>query len=355
MKHSIDNQEMDERIVSAQVSNLYSALPLSLTVTTINSVLLYLIQRYSVDLATATYWLWTMLAVVFFRFSLFFLYRFPKQEYLKRDNEIWKTIFVSTAIMSGMVWGSSGIFLFPENNIHHQVFLVFVIAGMASGSIATLSAHRITSSLFLVLLLAPITIRFIIIPELLSKVMGLMIFISLVSFLIVSKFINRQLLENIKLSVEAKFREAELLKYSTMLMQTQKLANIVSWEMNLHNNNLKFSPEFNGSLDYLNESHQPIADAIVNAAISSDNFSFELPLTLPNQNSPYWVSIIGEARHNNTQQLHGAIQDISAIKTVQLELDRSRKEALDKAKALKMYAEEIERQNKALMATYDKT
>ena len=319
---------MNDRIISAQVSNLYSSLPISQFVTIVNSILLYGIQHPHVDESTAFYWLCTLLAVVFLRLSLYFLYRYPQQEYLERDNQIWRNIFFYTTIISAIIWGASGIFLFPEDNVRHQVFLVFVIAGMASGSIATLFAHKNSASLFLIIFMTPIIIQFMILPEPISKVMGFMVFVSLGSLLILTKHINHRFIENITLTVEAKLKETELLQYSSLLMQTQKLANIGGWDADLEKNQVKLSPEFNTIFSHIIESKHVITEAILENSKKSHAFDFELGLTLADHSRKHWVRIIGGMIANNPNIWHGAIQDISASKSVQLELDQSRKEVL---------------------------
>jgi hypothetical protein len=328
MKHLIKNNDMSERITNAQVSALYSALPISQFATIVNSTALYFIQREHIDESTANYWLCTLLAVVALRLSLFLLYRYPRQEYLKRDNEVWKRFFFFTAMTSAVIWGASGVFLFPEDNIRHQVFLVFVIAGMASGSIATLSSHKETASLFLIFLMTPIIIQFVVIADTMSKIMGIMMLLSMVSLIILAHCMNRQFIENVKLSAEAKLREVESLQYSALLMQTQKLANISGWDADISNNRVKLSPEFNIIFSHLNENKPEIINAIAKAAAKSDTFDFELSLVIPNTAHKHWVRVIGGVKISSSDLLHGVIQDISCAKSVQLELDHSRREAV---------------------------
>lgn len=334
MELSVSNQQMHNQIVSAQVSSLYAALPISQVATIINSILIYAIQHSYIERSTANYWLWVTLAIVFLRLSLFVLYSYPKQDHPERDNKIWISLFSITAILAAVVWGSSGLFLFPDNNIQHQVFLVFVIAGMASGSIATLSAERYTAAIFLVVLMTPISVQFITLPEQMSKVMGFMMFFSLILLLLLSARMNRQFIDNISMSIEARSREDELFNYSSILMQTQKIAGISGWEANRDNNTVNLRPEFDSYFEDLVEKKQDIINAIMEACKQSDFFDIELNLASYDEKHSYCLRVIGEVNLNDPRIMYGAIQDITPTKSSLWKLESTQKRAIESQASL---------------------
>lgn len=59
-----------------------------------------------------------------------------------RSNRVgyWRTLFIMGAGVAGAAWGAAGIFLFPSDSIVQQVFLVFMLGGMAAGAVMTLSS-----------------------------------------------------------------------------------------------------------------------------------------------------------------------------------------------------------------------
>lgn len=60
---------------------------------------------------------------------------------------------------TGMVWGLAGVVLFAAQDLQHQVFLAFVLGGIAAGSM-TLTAFDLAAALsFAVLTLAPLSVR----------------------------------------------------------------------------------------------------------------------------------------------------------------------------------------------------
>lgn len=86
--------------------------------------------------------------------SLIRWYLFHQFNKLDREApvaDIWYNLVVITSALSGAIWGVAGIWLFSETDIVHQVFLVFVIAGMCAGGITTLSAILNAAWAFVVL------------------------------------------------------------------------------------------------------------------------------------------------------------------------------------------------------------
>ena len=65
-----------------------------------------------------------------------------------------------TLALSGAVWGSAAIFLFPWESIGHQVFIAFVLGGMVAGSVGVFSVVITAFFAFSIPTLLPILILF---------------------------------------------------------------------------------------------------------------------------------------------------------------------------------------------------
>lgn len=110
-------------------------------------------------------------------------------------------------MVAGAVWGSAGFLLFPANHPQHVMFLIFTLAGMTAGGVASFSADLISAVAFSVLLSLPITIRLFVAGDKLSVAMGVAVMLYL-GFMIMSlRRINRNVYENITLRIEAAARE----------------------------------------------------------------------------------------------------------------------------------------------------
>jgi diguanylate cyclase (GGDEF)-like protein/PAS domain S-box-containing protein len=110
-------------------------------------------------------------------------------------------------MVAGAVWGSAGFLLFPANHPEHEMFLIFVLAGMTVGGVASFSADLISALVFSLLISLPLIIRLFVAGDSLSIAMGLAVVLYL-GFMIMSLWrINRNVFENITLRLEAAARE----------------------------------------------------------------------------------------------------------------------------------------------------
>ncbi len=55
--------------------------------------------------------------------------------------ERWNRAFLAGTTLTGLGWGASALMLFPESSSAHQIFLIFVLAGIAAGAASTLAAR----------------------------------------------------------------------------------------------------------------------------------------------------------------------------------------------------------------------
>jgi PAS domain S-box-containing protein len=101
----------------------------------------------------------------------------------------------------GLLWGSAGLLLFPPASVPHQVFIAFLLGGMATGSVATYSAVRGLSQLFVLPALLPVSIRFLLIGEAVSTAMGIMTLVYAGILLAVAEGMYRTITTSIQLRI----------------------------------------------------------------------------------------------------------------------------------------------------------
>jgi PAS domain-containing protein len=114
------------------------------------------------------------------------------------------------AFLSGIVWGASAIFLFPESDIVHQVFIAFVIAGMSAAAATTLSARLEVAVMFLVPCVSPLIIRLLMEDISIDYLMAFMVTLFLVLVLSSASRIHKNTAMNITLRLKSVHREKEL-------------------------------------------------------------------------------------------------------------------------------------------------
>ena len=62
-------------------------------------------------------------------------------------------------MISGVIWGIAGVFPVSPNDFIEQMFLTFVLAGLAAGAMSTLSSFRGAYAAFLVPAILPFAIK----------------------------------------------------------------------------------------------------------------------------------------------------------------------------------------------------
>jgi signal transduction histidine kinase/ActR/RegA family two-component response regulator len=86
----------------------------------------------------------------------------------------WNRIFLASSFFYGLVWGSAGLFLFPNASFTHQSLVAFVLGGMVAAAAVVLSIVMPVFVAFIIPALVPVGIRFFWAGSELQLAMGLM-------------------------------------------------------------------------------------------------------------------------------------------------------------------------------------
>jgi hypothetical protein len=129
--------------VAEQVKLLYTQVRTGFVATLLNTGIVTIVLWQVVPHTALISWLALIVTITLARFVLVQKY----QQAAPTTDQIhqWRTLFIVGAGAAGLSWGVAGIFLFPAESIAHQVFLVFILGGMA----APLRHCRQTWGLFL--------------------------------------------------------------------------------------------------------------------------------------------------------------------------------------------------------------
>src|SRR6185369_4380205 len=144
-------------IRAAQVRLLFEQLPPALYATMVNAAILVAVFWKEVDLPVLITWLFGVLLVVAARYALRITYLHKPPP----DDEAlgWGYRYLIGVAANASLWGIAGFFFFTPNSYVHQIFLAFVLMGMVSGSISTLSSLRGAHLLFISLATFPYAAR----------------------------------------------------------------------------------------------------------------------------------------------------------------------------------------------------
>jgi PAS domain S-box-containing protein len=169
----VNSPEGENRIQAELVSQIYRQMPAGLVATGVNTLILAFILRGVVSHAILLTWVGVTLFLASCRYVLLVRYRRskPKPDEACRWGK-WSILGLGS---SGVVWGATGIFLFPVDSLPHQVFIVFVLAGMVAGSVGTFSALKHAVYAFGIPALTPFTIRCLLLGDDMHLAMSAMI------------------------------------------------------------------------------------------------------------------------------------------------------------------------------------
>jgi PAS domain S-box-containing protein len=198
----------EEKFLSAeQVRQLYTQAPLAVVATLVNSLVLTLTLWRVIPPSTLIIWFSATVATTLLRYGL--LYKYHHASATPGEAGRWSGWFIINMTISGLLWGSAGIFLFPAGSMEYQVFIAFVLGGMVAGAAGTISVIMMAFLAYSLPALLPIIIRFFLIGTDMHLAMGGMA----VLFWLLMFFTARRVNNTIRLSLKLKIENSDLVTY----------------------------------------------------------------------------------------------------------------------------------------------
>jgi len=146
--------------------------------------------------------LWVFAAITITLIRHFFIIRFRRMDINAEDAGRWKKLFLFLIFISGTIWGSSAILIFPATSFPHQLLLSFFLVGMVSGGISTFSTVLPAFIAFTFPALLPIISVFLNAGTLIQQSMGLMILLYLAFASMIAYHMFNKNLTTLKLRFE---------------------------------------------------------------------------------------------------------------------------------------------------------
>ncbi|HYQ92151.1 MAG TPA: PAS domain S-box protein, partial [Candidatus Competibacteraceae bacterium] len=200
MSSSRVDQPLALHLSAEQIALLYKNAPLAYIVTFINGSILVYIQRAYISPVRLVFW-FTLLGLITLGRALL-VYRYTHAPSSTTEAYRWGPRYSIGAGLAGLVWGSTAILLFPQNDLSHQVFVAFVLAGMTAAAVGVLSSYWPASLAFVVPALLPLIIRFFFQGGEVQTAMGIMTLLFLGGILIIMRMVNRSILSTLRLNLE---------------------------------------------------------------------------------------------------------------------------------------------------------
>jgi diguanylate cyclase (GGDEF)-like protein/PAS domain S-box-containing protein len=193
-------------VESARLKHLFSASKPALITSVLLASILAFTERNEITFSVVAVWYSLLLLVSIARAALFIAYqRLNIEDY--SEIRVWLMRFRFGVLLSALIWGSIGYLMFPVSNLQHQMFLIFVLAGISAGGMISFSADIVSAFVYSVIVLAPLIFYLFIENSTLSFTMGSAGLLYLSFIIMSSRQINLNILQNTILRIEAVEKE----------------------------------------------------------------------------------------------------------------------------------------------------
>jgi diguanylate cyclase (GGDEF)-like protein/PAS domain S-box-containing protein len=224
-----------------QMRLLYTETPGAIAANVGIAAILAMMQWRVLDASPVIGWLALMALVLGARALLLFAHRRAAPG--DADFDVWLRRYRISVAVTGVVWGLASFLLFPANDVPHQAFLAFALAGITAGAVILLSIDLIAALAFTVPALVPLTGRLFSGGDELSQAMGMMVTFFLAFIGLSARRTYRGFRETMHLRFEAVRREQVLSRSEERLSEAQQVAHVGSFEWNPVSGELRWSDE----------------------------------------------------------------------------------------------------------------
>lgn len=115
----------------------------------------------------------------------------------QQQSDGWGKLYFLAAVTAGLIWGTAGVLMYVPDSLAHQAMLVLVLFGIATVSVASLSAFAPAFYALALLTLVPIIVRMLFDPgpaRVYLAIPGVIVFVVLLSF---GRTVNRLFAESL--------------------------------------------------------------------------------------------------------------------------------------------------------------
>jgi PAS domain S-box-containing protein len=180
--------EEQDRLYAELVRQLYKHAPIGIAATLLNSAILVAVQWKMISHSVLLLWFATIAITTLVRYGL--IYRFQRVATALQEPGRFHSQLIFGLGLSGILWGSAGVFLFAAESIPHQTFLAFVLGGMVAGAAGTLSVVMTAFFVYSLPALAPVIVRFLFLGDEIHLAMGAMTTLFWLMMLVTARRVN---------------------------------------------------------------------------------------------------------------------------------------------------------------------
>jgi len=211
-----------QQIEAERVKLLYTQAPIGFVVTVLNAGVVVFILWGSVARSLLIAWLVLIVTITLLRFALVQRYRCAAAT--ADQVHSWRTLFILGAGAAGIAWGAVGLLLFFPELMAHQVFLAFVLGGMAAGAVGLLSSVRTAFLAFFIPTVLPVIVRFLVHGGTVPVAMGFLGLLFAGALLAIARNFHASIVESLNL----RFENYELIRSLSVAKEQAEAATHVA-------------------------------------------------------------------------------------------------------------------------------
>jgi len=166
------NNLIKTTIQQSLLEQLFAANRTTLISSALIAAILAYAQRHLIPSYLVITWLSLVLIVNFIRFAITQQHKKNPSSDIKITNQRL-TQFRIGVITSGLLWGLSSVWIYPHNDLQHQMFVIFILTGLAAGGIVSYSVDLVCAVSYTMMILTPILIRLFLDESEMSYSMGI--------------------------------------------------------------------------------------------------------------------------------------------------------------------------------------
>ncbi|MFZ0255369.1 MAG: EAL domain-containing protein [Gammaproteobacteria bacterium] len=183
-----------------QTRLLYANAPIGAVVSIINGLIAAAVLWYALPRSVVITWFITNVAVVLVRLPMVWKYHHasPTESTARR----WRSGYTLGAVLSGATWGALAVITVHYSSLPYQLFVAFVVGGMAIGAIAVNASFLPAYLGFLLPALLPLAGGFFFQAKAMPVAMGALILVFTAALYFLGRNVNSSITRAIELSLE---------------------------------------------------------------------------------------------------------------------------------------------------------
>ena len=190
---------LDQNVLTEQIQILYrTLLPILAVNLVVSAALLFGLWKV-VPQSQLNIWMSLMVLLIAVRAATYFVYR---RNVDSAQTRRYGTYFVIGTGLTGLLWGISGVMLFPSNELNYQLLILFVLVGMGAGSVSSLTVYLPAFFAYFPVSMLPVAIVLFMQGDSIHLALGVMTIAYIIAISYFGINLNRSLVQSLRLRFE---------------------------------------------------------------------------------------------------------------------------------------------------------